>query len=86
MSNYADLSPQESELLKHLDRIGYTAPVMLQAKFERSAKSIQHSLDRLYLRSLIARPMKGLVVSIKWAAKNPGKVKKLNACLGVNIQ
>lgn len=69
----------------YIDRVGFTAPIVLQGVFQRSQKSIQDDLMKLHLMGHIIRPLKGLVISTKWAIKNRGKTSTIEKTYGITI-
>lgn len=80
-----ELPSFERELLKYIDRVGYTSPVILRCRFKRSRQTINRAVDRLYLASRIARPMQGLIVSLAWADKHPHEKAAIEAALNIHI-
>lgn len=77
------LNENDCRILSYLNRVGYTAPIVLRGKFEVSQKSIQDTLQRLYLCGYIMRPLKGLVCSKVYFMKNPNERHKFERTFGL---
>ena len=84
-TNRDKLRVLEKRILVHLDRVGYSSPIVLQVRFSLSRQAIQRSLDLLYTASFIDRPMNGLAVSLTWKQKNPTQAKELESLLKTHI-
>lgn len=81
----ATASPNDKRILNYMNRVGYQTPLYLQVRFNIQRDTLQDILSRLYLQRLIDRPVKGLVVSLKWASENPEEIERINNLLGCHI-
>ncbi|NMC33932.1 MAG: hypothetical protein GYA36_15930 [Veillonellaceae bacterium] len=76
------LSLPEESVLHFLDDVGYTAPILLQIRFQVSMGRIQGILDILWKMGLILRPVKGLVISKSFLMQFPEHKSKIENSLG----
>ena len=85
MEPTARLSENEKRILQVVNRYGYTASVIIQAKTGVTENVVQNSLDTLYRTGLVVRPYRGLVVSQEWIDKNPHKASELENNLKIRL-
>jgi len=80
------LSKTERRVRTCINQSLYTSPVIIQIKLSLSKYQVQQSLDSLYLRGEIARPVKGLVVGIKSSKYTPVLKEHIEASIKTEVR
>lgn len=79
------LNQTEKKVLKRINDVGITSPVILQLFAHTSKNNIQKILKKLEDLGFILRPQKGLVISQDFLYKNPESHKILEMKLNTKL-
>ena len=80
------LNQTERKVKNYLNKAGYSSPVIIQLKLGLSKYQVQQTLDSLWKRSIVARPIKGLAISLTWIENNPEEKTRIEEAIKSEVR